>query len=116
MQVINFPFLLADTLYCWYQYMLYNNNNFWNNHNNDNNNNNIIIIHEQIEFERFVRHSSAGEMGTSRASMNRTEKTTASKGIGKTYNEYKEFHEREVEAHICAAFMEMSGMENMDCK
>ena len=48
--------------------------------------------------------------------MNRTGKTTASKGIDKTYNEHKEFHEREVEAHICAAFMEMSGMENMDCK
>ena len=55
-------------------------------------------------------------MGTSRASMNRTGKTTASKGIDQTYNEYKEFHEREVEAHICAAFMEMSGIENMDCK
>ena len=55
-------------------------------------------------------------LGTSRASMNRTGKTTASKGIDKTYNEHKEFHEREVEAHICAAFMEMSGMENMDCK
>lgn len=70
----------------------------------------------KIEFERFVRHSSTGEIGTSRARMNRTGKTTASKRIDKTYNEYKEFHEREVEAHICAAFMEMSGMENMDCK
>ena len=26
-------------------------------------------------------------------------------------NEYKEFHQREVEAHICASFMEMSGMK-----
>ena len=26
------------------------------------------------------------------------------------YNEYKDFHECEVDVHICAAFLEMSGM------
>ena len=46
--------------------------------------------------------------------MNRTGKTTASKGIDKTYNEYKEFHEREVEAHICAAFMQALGFHGND--
>ena len=51
-------------------------------------------------------------MGTIRARMNKI----ASKGIDKTYNEYKEFHEREVEAQICAVFMEMSNIQNMDCK
>lgn len=61
-----------------------------------------------------MKHASAGEPGTSRASMNRTGKTNASKGVDKHYNEYKEFHERETEAHICAAFMEMAGMSKMD--
>lgn len=70
----------------------------------------------QIEFSRFVRHSSGGEVGTTRSSMNRTGKTTAAKGVEKKYNEYKEFHDREVEAHICAAFMEMSGMAIMECE
>ena len=43
--------------------------------------------------------------------MNRTSKTNAAKGVSNHYNEYKEFHQREVEAHICASFMEMSGMK-----
>lgn len=30
------------------------------------------------------------------------------------YNEYKDFSDRETEAHICAAFMEMLGMVTMD--
>ena len=47
--------------------------------------------------------------------MNRTGKTTASQGVQKKYNEYKEFHDREVEAHICAAFMEMSDMNSVEC-
>jgi hypothetical protein len=63
-----------------------------------------------------VKHSSAGEVGTTHATMNRTGKTTCAKGIEKKYNEYKELHERETEAHICAAFMAMAGMENMNCK
>ena len=48
--------------------------------------------------------------------MNRTGKTNAAKGIEKKYNEYREFHEREIEAHICAAFMEMANMVTLDCK
>jgi hypothetical protein len=61
----------------------------------------------------FVNDASAREVGTSRASMNRTMKTNAAKGVQNNYNEYKEFHQREVEAHICAAFMEMNGMISM---
>ena len=45
--------------------------------------------------------------------MNHTGKTNASKGVENHYNEYKEFHLRETEAHICASFMEMSGMSTM---
>lgn len=63
-----------------------------------------------------MKHSSAGELGRTRSSLNRTGKTTAAKVIEKKYNEYKEFHDREVEAHICAAFMEMSDMATMECE
>ena len=42
----------------------------------------------QTEFSMFVKHESAGELGTSRASMNRTGKTNAAKGIEKNYKIY----------------------------
>ena len=58
--------------------------------------------------------TSAREIGTSRASMNRTGKTRAAQGVQKRYNEYKDFHQREVEGHICASFMEMLNMKKMD--
>ena len=61
----------------------------------------------------FVNHSSAAEVGTSKASINRTGKTNASKGVENNYNEYSEFHARETEAHICASFMEMTGMNKI---
>ena len=48
--------------------------------------------------------------------MNRTFKTNAAKRVNNHYNEYKEFHAREVEAHVCASFMEMSGMTTFDGK
>ena len=57
----------------------------------------------------FLKHGSSAEIGTTRASMNRTHKTNAAKVIDKGYNEYKEFHE----AHICAAFMEMANMSTL---
>lgn len=60
----------------------------------------------------FYNVESVAEIGTTKASINRTRKTNASAGPHKKYNEYKEFHQREVEAHICASFMEMSGMKN----
>ncbi len=39
--------------------------------------------------------------------MNRTGKTRAAQGVEKHYNEYKDFHQQEVEPHVCASFMEM---------
>lgn len=62
----------------------------------------------------FVKPESAAELGTSRASMNRTGKFNAAKGVHSHYNEYKDFHSREIEAHICASFMEMCGMSKLD--
>jgi hypothetical protein len=67
-----------------------------------------------LESSIFVKSSSAAEVGASRASMNRTGKTTAAKGVHDNYNEYKEFHDREVEAHICASFMQVFGMKKLD--
>ena len=62
----------------------------------------------------FVKPESAAELGTSRASMNRTGTFNAAKGVHSHYNEYKDFHSREIEAHICASFMEMCGMSKLD--
>lgn len=58
--------------------------------------------------------TSATDIGTSRASMNRTGKTRAAQGVKSHYNEYKDFHQKEVEAHICASFMEMLNMTMLD--
>lgn len=45
--------------------------------------------------------------------MNRNGKATAAKGVNSNYNEYKEFHKTEIEAHICASFMEMLVMKKL---
>jgi hypothetical protein len=66
-----------------------------------------------LEFSTFVKNSYSAELGTSRASINRTGKITAEKRVHINYNEYKEFHEREVEAHICCSFMQMIGMSKL---
>jgi hypothetical protein len=64
----------------------------------------------------FVNHLSVGEVGTSMASINRTGKSNAAKDAHNHHNEYSEFHARETEAHICAAFMEKMKMDKMDGK
>ena len=57
----------------------------------------------QVQFDLFVKDSYR-EIGTSKASMNRTGKTNAARGGGggvhNNYNEYKDFSDRETEAHI----------------
>lgn len=62
----------------------------------------------------FVNHASAGEIGTTSTSINRTGKTNAAKGVESHFNEYSEIHTRETEAHILASFMEMTDMKNTD--
>ena len=71
-----------------------------------------LFLKTQLEYKIFVNHSSAGEVGTSSASINRTGKTNAAKGAETHFNEYSEFHARETEAHILASFMEMTGMKD----
>ena len=65
-----------------------------------------------MEFNMFCKSDSGNDIGTTKASMNKTRKTNASAGPKKKYNEYKELHQCELEAHICSAFMEMTGMED----
>lgn len=60
-----------------------------------------------------VKADSAGEVGTSRASMNRTGKFNGAKGVQSNDNEYKDFYSREEEGHICASFMEVCGMSKV---
>ena len=64
----------------------------------------------------FVNHSSAAEICTTRAGINTTGKTNAAKRVENHYNEYCEFHAREVEAHKCTSFMEMIEMEKISGK
>ena len=46
--------------------------------------------------------------------MNRTGKPNAKKGPDKDYNAYKEFFDRETEAHVFAYWMVFTGMANME--
>ena len=46
--------------------------------------------------------------------MNRTGKTRAAQGVEKHYNEYKDFHQAEIEAHISASFIDMINLKQMN--
>ena len=74
----------------------------------------LNLLFKQLEFKMFHKSNSGSELGTTKASINRTRKTNASAGPKKKYNKYKDFHQCELEGHICAAFLEMSGMVKAD--
>lgn len=46
--------------------------------------------------------------------MNRTGKTNAKKGPHDEYNAFRDFHEREIEAHILASFMTHIGARSLE--
>ena len=46
--------------------------------------------------------------------MNRNGKTNAKKGPDKDYNAYKEFFDRETEAHVLAKWMDFAGMQSLE--
>ncbi|XP_015763665.1 PREDICTED: uncharacterized protein LOC107342677 [Acropora digitifera] len=70
----------------------------------------------QIAEELFVKGESSGEIGTSVASMNRTGKFSAKKGPYNEYNAFKEFFDRETDAHIIATWLSFAGIQKMlDC-
>ena len=60
----------------------------------------------------FFSNDSSGEVGSMCASMNRAGKTNAKKGPKVDFNAYKDFHDREIEAHIVSSFMEFAGMKS----
>ena len=59
----------------------------------------------------FFSNDSSGEVGSICASINRTGKTNANKGPKVDFNAYKDFHDREIEAHIIASFMEFAVLQ-----
>lgn len=68
----------------------------------------------KVDYKMFYKSNSAQEIGTTCASMNRTGKTNAKKGPHDEYNAFRDFHDREVEAHILASFMKYAGMQNFE--
>ncbi|KAK3728962.1 hypothetical protein QZH41_016825 [Actinostola sp. cb2023] len=70
----------------------------------------------EVENNLFFKRESAAELGTTCASMNRTGKTNAKKGPHVDYNAFKDFNDREVEAHIIASFMTFLGIDSLDGK
>ena len=62
----------------------------------------------------FVDEKSAAERGSSFAEMNRSGSSNAKKGPSKDYNAFKDFHECETSAHILAAWMQFSGMKEIE--
>ena len=70
----------------------------------------------QICSKLFFKECSASEIGTSCASMNRTGKSNAKKGPDEDYNAYRDFIDRETEAHIIARWMVFAGMNDLESK
>ena len=73
-----------------------------------------MICVQQICMKLFFKESSAAEIGTACASMNRTGKSNAKKGPEKDYNAYRDFTDRETEVHIIARWMKFVGMTSME--
>ena len=70
----------------------------------------VFSLCHQIFRQLFFKESSAAEMGTSCASMNQTAKSNAKKGPEEDYNAYKDFIDRETEAHIVSRWMVFAGI------
>ena len=69
-----------------------------------------------LKREDIFSNDSAGDVGSTCASMNRTGKSYAKKGPKVGYNAYKDFHHRETEAHIIASFLKFAGMSSIEGK
>jgi len=67
-----------------------------------------------LDFKLFFTRESASDVGSMCASMNRSGKTNAKQGPMVDYNAYKDFHDREFEAHVLASFMAFVGMKTME--
>ena len=56
----------------------------------------------------------AAEIGAACASMNRAGKSNTKKGPEKDYNAYRDFTDRETEAHIIVRWMKFVGMTSTE--
>lgn len=72
------------------------------------------ILSLQVKEKIFGNSRSGGEFGTSEWSMNVLGTTNAKKGPHECYNAYREFCDKELDAHILAAAMEHFGMTNVE--
>ena len=70
----------------------------------------------QICHNIYFKDDSMAQIGTTCASMNRTGKTNAKKGPDVDYNAFKDFFDRETEAHIISWWMDFVGMETTESK
>jgi hypothetical protein len=68
----------------------------------------------QIDAKMFMNKESSPDVGSSCASINRTGKTNAKKGPKNDYNAYKDFHDREIDAHFIASFIKFAGMKSIN--
>ncbi|XP_078343148.1 uncharacterized protein LOC144628902 [Oculina patagonica] len=68
----------------------------------------------ELDFKLFFKRESASDVGSMCASMNRSGKTNAKQGPKVDYNAYKDFHDREFEAHVLASFMTFVGMKTIE--
>ena len=76
----------------------------------------LFLGAQQICMKLFFKDSSAAEIGTTCASMNRTGKSNAKKGPDEDYNAFRDFTDRESEAHIITRWMTFVGMTDMEGK
>ena len=76
----------------------------------------LFLGAQQICMKLFFKDSSAAEIGTTCASMNRTGKSNAKKGPDEDYNAFRDFTDRESEAHIITRWMAFVGMTDMEGK
>ena len=73
-----------------------------------------LLYAQQICMKLFFKDSSAAEIGATCASVNQTGKSDAKKGPEKDYNAYRDFTDREKEAHIVARWMTFVGMASLE--
>lgn len=68
----------------------------------------------KLDFKLIFKNESSGDIGSSCASTNGSEKTNAKQGPLADYSAYKDFHDREFKAHVVASFLTFAGMKTME--
>lgn len=76
----------------------------------------LFLFTLQLDFKIFFKGESAPDTGSTCASVDLSGKTNAKQGPMVDYNAYKDFHDREFEAHVLASFMTFAGMNLIEGK